>query len=319
MVLKGVKPQGMRREHMQLHVFNCLALLAVYPVCLLHQLRGNTYDPCVVARCNRAAKRLQQLHPLEEDDPESERATSTSTSTTSQEGTRNEMEHFFVTLSLQLEYEFCTSLSRSKVPSMAPQRIMYHLRNHLDNVADYCDLGTFRAPIIRENADALGIAGRESRIYAYWDFHPGVLLWVMDITTRVLCFVLPIQTCITLARAMMIRTSLEILGMSIIGATTITALSEMWRLWDPYDKGINSYSWTLGIAREIDAMLNDDFDSDRAMDKGLPPRKHGYDDWKGTTDTPQLSTADQELPRVVDALQDLTHQWEAMTCCRDGT
>jgi hypothetical protein len=127
---------------------NCLALVTAYPVCLANRIRGNTHDPCVVTLCNRAAKRLQQLRPIEKDDPGTRSETNTS-SVTFQEGTRNEMEHFFEILSLQLEREFRTS-SRSKLPSIAPQRVMYNIRNHLDDLADICDFGTFRTPLIRK-------------------------------------------------------------------------------------------------------------------------------------------------------------------------
>ncbi|KAL6354888.1 hypothetical protein LRP88_12246 [Fusarium phalaenopsidis] len=200
------------------------------------------------------------------------------------------MEHFFEILSLQLEREFRTS-SRSKLPSIAPQRVMYNIRNHLDDLADICDFGTFRTPLIREflmpgiansltrtgeNVDLMAMIGRESSVYAYSDnVKPIAFLWTFDIVARVLCLSLPIQTCTTLAWSMMGRAALEIAGISVITATALTILNEIWGLWDPYAKGVNIYSWTLGVAREIDAMLNDVYDSDRDRDKGLPLRKHG--------------------------------------------
>ncbi|KAI8656039.1 hypothetical protein NCS55_01258100 [Fusarium keratoplasticum] len=244
-VLKSAKPGDMRREDLQLNVFNCLALVTAYP-----------------------------LRPIEKDDPGTRSVTNTS-SVTFQEGTRNEMEHFFEILSLQLEREFRTS-SRSKLPSIAPQRVMYNIRNHLDDLADICDFGTFRTPLIRENVDLMAMIGRESSVYAYSDnVKPIAFLWTFDIVARVLCLSLPIQTCTTLAWSMMGRAALEIAGISVITATALTILNEIWGLWDPYAKGVNIYSWTLGVAREIDAMLNDVYDSDRDRDKGLPLRKHG--------------------------------------------
>ncbi|UPL01920.1 hypothetical protein LCI18_012854 [Fusarium solani-melongenae] len=331
-VLKSAKPGDMRREDLQLNVFNCLALVTAYPVCLVNRIRGNTHDPCVVTLCNRAAKRLQQLRPIEKDDPETRSVTNTS-SVTFQEGTRNEMEHFFEILSLQLEREFRTS-SRSKLPSIAPQRVMFNIRNHLDDLADICDFGTFRTPLIRkilcagiansltttgENVDLMAMIGRESSVYAYSDnVKPIAFLWTFDIVARVLCLSLPIQTCTTLAWSMVGRAALEIAGISVITATALTILNEIWGLWDPYAKGVNIYSWTLGVAREIDAMLNDVYDSDRDRDKGLPLRKHGYDAWKIPSDKPRPSPADEELPRVVDELYEINHHLEALRHCREG-
>ncbi|KAJ4245636.1 hypothetical protein NW757_009899 [Fusarium falciforme] len=154
---------------------------------------------------------------------------------------------------------------------------MYNIRNHLDDLADICDFGTFRTPLIRENVDLMAMIGRESSVYAYSDnVKPIAFLWTFDIVARVLCLSLPIQTCTTLAWSMMGRAVLEIAGISVITATALTILNEIWGLWDPYAKGVNIYSWTLGVAREIDAMLNDVYDSDRDRDKGLPLRKHGY-------------------------------------------
>ncbi|KAI8713492.1 hypothetical protein NCS52_01293900 [Fusarium sp. LHS14.1] len=286
MILKGAKFGSMEREELQLHVFNCLTLATAYPVCVWHHLCGNTLDPDVVARCNRAAKRLQQLRPIEKDDPETQ-STSNTSSFTFQEDTRNEKKYFFEMLSLQLEREFRTSFPQSKLPSMAPQRIMFNIRNHIDDLSDSLDLGAIRPPIIRENADMMGMHGRESSIYAYRDYStPIVLLWIIDIATRVLCIGLPLQTCTVLSWSMMGRVVFEITGISLIAATAFTVLSEIWRLWDPHLKGINMYSWTLGVAREIDAMLNDVYDSDLDEHRGLPLRKHGYDERKTPTNTP---------------------------------
>ncbi|EEU42119.1 uncharacterized protein NECHADRAFT_86045 [Fusarium vanettenii 77-13-4] len=283
MILKGAKSGDKKRAKLQLHVFNCLALITAYPVCVLHRLCGNTLDPCVVARCNRAAKRLQRLRPIEKDDPETESTISTS-SVTFQEYTRNEKKHFFEMLSLQLEREFRTSFSQPKLPSMASHRVLFNLRNHIDDLSDSFDLGAVRPPILRENADIMGGAGRESSAYAYRDHTtPTVLLWAIDIATRVLCIGLPLQTCTVLSWSMMGRVVFEITGISLIAATALTILSEIWRLWDPYSRGINMYSWTLGVAREIDAMLNDVYDSDIDKNRGLPLRKHGYNNDRNTS------------------------------------
>ncbi|RSM09807.1 hypothetical protein CDV31_007547 [Fusarium ambrosium] len=149
MILKGARSGEMRREDLQLHVFNCLALVTAFPVCVLNRIRGNTHDFRVVMRCNQAAKRLQQLRPIEIDDDKTESVTDDS-GVIVQYGTTNEMEHFFEILSLELEQEFRTSFSRSGPPSMIPQRVTHNIRNHLDDLDDFYRLGEGRPAIIRE-------------------------------------------------------------------------------------------------------------------------------------------------------------------------
>ncbi|RSL73840.1 hypothetical protein CEP54_000186 [Fusarium duplospermum] len=297
MMLKGAKPGEMRREDLQLHIFNCLALITAYPVCVLNRIRGNTYDFRVVSRCNQAAKRLQQLRPIERDDTESESMTDAS-GVTVEEGTTNEMEHFFEMLSLELELEFRTSFSRSGLPSLAHQRVMYNIRNHLDDLTDFYHLGEIRPALIRENIDMMAAAGRDCGIPAFRDnLNPIAFLRIVDTATRIVCLSIPVQTCTTLAWSMMTRVAFEIGGISIITATALTILDEMWSLWDPYAKGINAYAWTLGIAREIDSMLNDVYDSDWDKDKGLPLRKHGYN-------VSEMRTHSPRSPRTYEATRE---------------
>ncbi|RSL67133.1 hypothetical protein CEP51_012699 [Fusarium floridanum] len=281
MILKGARSGEMRREDLQLHVFNCLALITAFP----------------------AAKRLQQLRPIEKDDDKTESVTDDS-GVTVQYGTTNEMEHFFEILSLELEQEFRTSFSRSGPPSMIPQRVTHNIRNHLDDLDDFYRLGEGRPPIIRENIDMMAVAGRDCGIYAYREnLNPIAFLWTTDIVTRIVCLSIPIQTCTTLSWPMITRVVFEIVGISIVTATTLTILDEMWGIWDPYAKGINAYSWTLGIAREIDSMLNDVYDSDWDKDGGLPLRKHGYNASRMLPDRrPRCLGACKEFPLVVDEL-----------------
>lgn len=60
--------------------------------------------------------------------------------------------------------------------------------------------------------------------------------------------------------------------MALISATVMTILEEMWCLWDPYGKAINTLTWTRGIASEIDHMLNEFYEYDTAT----LIRKHAY-------------------------------------------
>ena len=63
-------------------------------------------------------------------------------------------------------------------------------------------------------------------------------------------------------------------ALSVLCSMLTTILSQMWRLWDPFGRGTNTYGWTLGIAMEIDDMLNefDEYDAKEIL------RKHSYMD-----------------------------------------
>lgn len=61
------------------------------------------------------------------------------------------MEYFFEIFSLQLEAEFSKQSMKTLVPSMAPQYIIYNLRNHFENIVDMGNLDDRRTPIMRKN------------------------------------------------------------------------------------------------------------------------------------------------------------------------
>lgn len=50
---------------------------------------------------------------------------------------------------------------------------------------------------------------------------------------------------------------LPVIILALICTVGMMLLDEMWSMWDPYGRGINVHSWTLGIAMEIDAMINE--------------------------------------------------------------
>lgn len=61
------------------------------------------------------------------------------------------VEYFFEIFSLQLEAEFSKQSMKTLVPSMAPQYIIYNLRNHFENIVDMGNLDDRRTPIMRKN------------------------------------------------------------------------------------------------------------------------------------------------------------------------
>lgn len=59
------------------------------------------------------------------------------------------VEYFFEIFSLHLDTEYRQQTVKTQAPSMAPQYIIYNLRNHLENITDMGNMDDRRTPIIR--------------------------------------------------------------------------------------------------------------------------------------------------------------------------
>ncbi|KAK3186463.1 hypothetical protein K4F52_004764 [Lecanicillium sp. MT-2017a] len=248
---------------------------------LIHQVQGNTCEPAVTKYCQEVAQRLRRLRNGEARIGWSQYNTGRRDSFSHGHRHYTTVEYFFEIFSLQLEAEFSKQSMKTLVPSMAPQYIIYNLRNHFENIVDMGNLDDRRTPIMRENIDMLALAGRECSIFSKRDVTPVAVLWTIDICCRAIAFGTPIQHCDWLVNGTSEGfeiPSLEILGsalvMSVLSATIMAVLSEMWTLWDPFGKGMNTFSWSLGIATEIDHMLNEFYE----YDTKVLVRKHAYMD-----------------------------------------
>lgn len=60
--------------------------------------------------------------------------------------------------------------------------------------------------------------------------------------------------------------------LTLVCAVIMMILAEMWAMWDPFGKGMNTFSWTLGIASEIDNMLNEFYEAQMKA----PVREHRF-------------------------------------------
>jgi hypothetical protein len=139
-----------------------------------------------------------------------------------------------------------------------------------------------RLTSIGENIDMLAYSGRESFVNSFGDISPQVLIWVIDVSVRIIALTLPAQNCDWIINTTKdvhgylmfptLMTFVAILGISAVSATVLTLLSEMWQMWDPYSYGLNNHSWMLGIAREIDYMVNE-YDE---QDECAKIRRHAY-------------------------------------------
>lgn len=138
--------------------------------------------------------------------------------------------------------------------------------------------------VLGENIDLFAMAGRDCGIYSLRDVVPITLLSVVDFCGRVVAFGVPVQNCEWIIRetdtqvhnpvAPRAEAFVAWVVLSIISATVLSILDEMWRLWDPLGKSTNVYAWSLGIASEIDLMLNEFYEQDTST----LDRRHAYMD-----------------------------------------
>ncbi|OAA69629.1 hypothetical protein ISF_02899 [Cordyceps fumosorosea ARSEF 2679] len=157
---------------------------------------------------------------------------------------------------------------------MAPQHIIYNLRNHFENIVDNHYLDPGRAPIVRENIDMLALAGRECTVYGGSDVIPLCMLWTIDVCSRGIAFTVPIRRCSWFMSTSGLPLVWRMAILAVTSAMVIILLNEMWSLWDPFGRGVNTFSWTLGIASEIDNMINEFYESENKV----PVREHKFMD-----------------------------------------
>ena len=113
----------------------------------------------------------------------------------------------------------------------------------------------------------LALFGRQCSVYAYPDICPLVLMWTFYIGSAMSALFIPLQNCqwiVSSTNPMVTGVALPtamscmfMFIMSIISSTILAVVDEMWSMWDPLGKAINTFSWTLGLAMEIDTMLNE--------------------------------------------------------------
>ncbi|KAH6889719.1 hypothetical protein B0T10DRAFT_571779 [Thelonectria olida] len=283
-LLKTARPNpgyGLGWRDLQVTIYECLALAVAYPVALLQEIDYNTWEPDITRHCQETALALQQLREgsAQQDELDIRRVFNTEPTYVPDLVT---VDCFFEIFSLQLEKEYRTQLTKAAIPAMTSHHIIYNIRNHFENLVDQGNLDERRAPIVRENIDMLAFAGRESFINSFGDVSPTVLIWLIDVSVRIIALTLPAQNCDWIINTTQdvhgrltvptLMTVVAIFGLSAISATILTLLSEMWQMWDPFSCGINNHAWTLGLAREVDHMVNE-FDE---QDDCAKIRKHGY-------------------------------------------
>ncbi|KAG8354704.1 hypothetical protein FVEN_g7392 [Fusarium venenatum] len=266
---------------LQRRVFKCLALLTAYPVCLLHQGLDNKRCVDIDRRCEEAALRLTEIHPIT---PQDLSQSSSQLSETSQSPMEKNVDiertRFFEMFSLEMEMEFRTSCTKNDSPSLAAQRAITKIRMTLENLVDEGQLDSFRSPIIRENIDVMAISGRECLVYSYTDAVPRAFLWVLKIIAKVMLLAVPLFINVDWKSLAVSKRLYLCLLIGAVGASGLTILDEIDCMWKAFKKGMNTYAWSLGIAREIDELLNEPNDIIRMhWYNGVPNssiREHSY-------------------------------------------
>lgn len=117
---------------------------------MLHQIQGNTCEPAVTKYCQEVAQRLSRLRNGDVPMNWSQFNAAGRNRHGHSHKQYSTVEYFFEIFSLQLEAEFRRQSITTRVPSLAPQYIIYNLRNHFENIVDMGNLDDRRTPIMRE-------------------------------------------------------------------------------------------------------------------------------------------------------------------------
>jgi hypothetical protein len=126
--------------------------------------------------------------------------------------------------------------------------------------------------------------GREIHVCTMRDVTPTVFLYTVYLAALALVIWLPIENCSRLINTTLvipsaqpeiptIRTIFVLIFAAIIFALLLTIVRQAWHMWNSLSSGVmNTDGWTLGIAMELDALLNQFYETDPAA----MIRKHSY-------------------------------------------
>lgn len=116
----------------------------------------------------------------------------------------------------------------------------------------------------------MALSARESLIYSHDDVIPVGFLNLFGIIARGMCFAIPFILDFDWDSLSMPHRILPWLFVAFVSAAGLTILGETSRLWKTFRR-MNTYAWTLGIAQEIDKLLQD-----QNGREDVDMRKHGY-------------------------------------------
>ncbi|RDA88854.1 hypothetical protein CP532_5526 [Ophiocordyceps camponoti-leonardi (nom. inval.)] len=268
-------------------IFECLALLAAYPVVLLQELQQNTCEPNVTDYCREVGKKLCLLrhgckmgssngstvrtgstnisNETTTTRPPYTTETETSTSCTMSRPEFEDVDYFFEIFVLQLHMDYDTHDMRANRPSSMSNHIICNLNSHIDMFAEHGGICS-RVPIMRELVDHLCQLGYTSRSFAKGDACPVTYHWGVIVTGILVAFnnhykraewfvgsesTGPPPMLFSLVRAAFL---------SAVSALLTSVLKELHDMWDPYGKAINQHAYTMRNAMAIDNLVHDYYD-----------------------------------------------------------
>ncbi|RCI17195.1 hypothetical protein L249_1841 [Ophiocordyceps polyrhachis-furcata BCC 54312] len=268
-------------------VFECLALLAAYPVVLLQELQQNTCEPNVTGYCREVGKRLCLLrhgcHIGSSGGPtivngrannSSETTTTRHTYTTEKEAAAScrkprpefeQVDYFFEIFVLQLHMDYDTHDMRANRPSSMSNHIICNLNSHIDMFAEHGGICT-RIPIMRELVDHLCQLGYTSRSFARGDACPVTYHWGVMVVGIIVAVNNPYKRAEWFVGSEstgppgMFCSLFRMAYLSAVSALLTSVLKELHDMWDPYGKAINQHAYTMRNAMAIDHLVHDYYD-----------------------------------------------------------
>ena len=116
----------------------------------------------------------------------------------------------------------------------------------------------------------MALSARESLIYSHDDVTPVGFLNLFGVIARGMCLMVPFVLDFDWDSLSMTHRILPWLFITFVSATGLTIFGETSRLWKTFRR-MNTYAWTLGIAQEIDKLLQYENGWE-----GVDERKHRY-------------------------------------------
>ncbi|KFA51333.1 hypothetical protein S40293_04360 [Stachybotrys chartarum IBT 40293] len=277
---------GYTKADMQLIVYECLTLIAAYPVCVIEQIRGNACEPAVTRYCQQAAQTLQRLRNGGDIFPGAAGWKCMGSVSSNDRHNFADVEYFFEIFSLQLQIEFRRQKMKTRAPALASLHIIHNLRSHFENIVDLGNIDDRKSPVLRDNIDGLAQTARDCTLFDYRDIAPLPLLWFIDIAVRIIVLYLPIHHCSFIVSLTTSRGSLDdqdtvvpvlpaffpICAVAAACTFIMMMLEEIWRGWNPVECGINPVAYCLSLATELDCLLHDFYE----YDSTVLIRKHAY-------------------------------------------
>ncbi|RDA94948.1 hypothetical protein CP533_0096 [Ophiocordyceps camponoti-saundersi (nom. inval.)] len=266
-------------------IFECLALLAAFPVVLLEELRMNTCEPNVTGYCKEAGRKMCLLrHGIYNGSSVgstmmtggSVRSRTDNTAESSGSMLRPQFEqvdYFYEIFVLQLHMDYDAHDMRVNRPPSMANHIICNLNSHIDQFWQHGGANS-RIAIMREQAEVLCSLIYSTRPLSKHEVSPVIFQRATSVMTVLVALNIPYQRAswFYVGPTTYICTFLKIVLVSALSAALTSLVHELHLMWDPFGKAIiNKYGWTARNAMAIDNLVHDFYeDNDNIV------RPHGF-------------------------------------------